>query len=237
MDMERYGDYTEYEDDIPKSKSKVLLILKLLIGAVCLFVVGVIAFRLVVLNYYPDSMKKIYFTENLTEYYEAQNGEINAKTQSYPYKYDNPDFANFFCDNVIVIEGAGEIQMSVRYNLSTLDTVAEKYGLSDIDPEDTELFSFRLVASVFDVSSQKYQEKVLCAEPSYIGTDALLMYRYYKLAFDGIDFENPPVWIRIEVFVKGQSEETPFATMPAYSNSEDFAIFEDYELSEEEKPS
>ena len=77
----------------------------------------------------------------------------------------------------------------------------------------------------------------MSAAPSYIGTDALLMYRYYKLAFDGIDFENPPVWIRIEVFVKGQTEEIPFAKMPAYSNNEDFDIFDEYELSEEEKPS
>ena len=28
--MERYGDYNEYEDDIPKSKNKFLLFLKIL---------------------------------------------------------------------------------------------------------------------------------------------------------------------------------------------------------------
>ena len=237
MDMERYGDYTEYEDDAPKSKSKVLLVLKILIGLVCILVVSVIAFRIFMINYYPEQMEKIYFTENLTEYYEKTDGNIGAKTQAYPYNYDNPDFANFFCDNVIVIEGAGEIQMSMRYNLSTLETVEKKYGLETIDPDCEDIFSFRLYASVFDPTTQQYEQKVVSAAPSYVSTDSLMMYRYYKLAFDGIDFTNPPAWIRIEVFVKGQSAEEPFAMIPAYSNNEDFDIFEDYELSREEFPS
>ena len=46
MDMERYGDYTEYEDDIPKSKSKFLLTIKILVLVSCFSVVGIIAFRL-----------------------------------------------------------------------------------------------------------------------------------------------------------------------------------------------
>lgn len=236
MDMERYGDYTEYEEDAPKSKSKVLLLLKIIIGVVSLIVVGVIAFRIFMINYYPDSMEKLYFTENLTEYYEKTDGEIGAKTQAYPYNYDNPDFANFFCDNVIVIEGAGEIQMSMRYNLSTLDTAAEKYGLDELNPDDEDVFSFRLYASVYNEATAQYEQKVVSAEPSYVGTDSLMMYRYYKLAFDGIDFTKNHAWIRIEVFVKGQNKEEPFAMIPAYSNNEDFNIFEDYELSEEERP-
>ena len=43
-DMERYGDYTEYEDDIPKSKSKFVLVMKILIAFVCLSVIGILAF-------------------------------------------------------------------------------------------------------------------------------------------------------------------------------------------------
>ena len=70
-DMERYGDYTEYEEDIPKSKSKFVLAMKILIAFVCVSVLGVLAFRIVLFNIYPDSMEDIYFTENLAAYYEA----------------------------------------------------------------------------------------------------------------------------------------------------------------------
>lgn len=234
-DMERYGDYTEYEEDIPKSKSKFVLIMKILIGFVCVSVIGVLAFRIILFNTYPGSMEDIYFTDNLTAYYESCHGEIGAKTQMIRYPYDDPDRGNFFAGNLIIIEGAGEIQFSVRYNLSTLETIEAQYGLKDLSSEDEDLFSFRLVASKLDTADGKYKEVVIADEPSYVGTDSRVMYRYFKLAFDGIDFENPPVWIRVEIFVKGH-EDKPFGMIPIYENNEDFAIFEDYDLGRKERP-
>ena len=234
-DMERYGDYTEYEEDIPKSKSKFVLVMKILIAFVCISVIGVLAFRIILFNTYPDSMEDIYFTDNLTAYYEACDGDINAKTQMIRYPYDDPDKGNFFADNLIVIEDAGELQFSVRYNLSTLETIESQYGLEGLSPEDEELFSFRLVASKYDLAEGKYKEVVLADGPSYVGTDSRLMYRYFKLAFDGIDFTNPPVWIRVEIFVKGHEDE-PFGMIPVYENNEDYAVFEDYDLSRKERP-
>ena len=236
MDMERYGDYTEYEDDIPKSKSKFLLVMKILVLLVCFSVVGILAFRLIIFNYYPDSVERIYFTDNLKAYYEENGGEISAKTQELRAPYDDPDVANFFCDNLIVIEGAGELQVSVRYNLSTLENIKAKYGFSELNPDDPELLSFRLVASRFDASADAYKEVVLANAPSYVATDSFMMYRYYKLAFDGIDFSNPPVWIRIEIFVKGQTEEKPFAMIPIYENNETYSVFKDYDFKRKERP-
>ena len=237
MDMERYGDYTEYEDDIPKSKSKFLLVMKILVMLVCFSVIGIIAFRLIIFNYYPDSAKNVYFTENLTSYYNKTDGDINAKSQDLRFPYDDPDVANFFCDNLIVIEGAGELQVSVRYNLSTLENIKAKYGLTDLDPEDKEMLSFRLVASRYSGAKGDFEEVVIADAPTYVGTDSFMMYRYYKLAFDGIDFENPPVWIRIEIFVKGQTEEKAFAMVPIYENNETYSKFEDYDLGRKERPS
>ena len=235
-DMERYGDYTEYEDDIPKSKSKFVLVMKILIAFVCLSVIGILAFRIIIFNTYPDSMEKIYFTDNLTKYYNETDGDIGAKTQMIRYPYDDPDKGNFFADNLIAIEGAGEIQFSLRYNLSTLETVEKQYGLKDLSPEDEELFTFRLVASkCVDVVNAKYEEVVIADAPSYVGTESRMMYRYFKLAFDGIDFTNPPVWIRVEIFVRGH-EDKPFGMIPVYENHADFAIFEDYDLGRKERP-
>ena len=49
-DMERYADYNEYEDDEPRKKSPVGLILKILIAAVCISVAGILAFRIIIFN-------------------------------------------------------------------------------------------------------------------------------------------------------------------------------------------
>ena len=62
------------------------------------------------------------------------------------------------------------------------------------------------------------------------------MYRYFKLAFDGVDFdpeENAPEWIRLEIFFEGQSE--PFSYILVYENNEDYNIFRDYNLSKGER--
>lgn len=240
MDMERYGDYTEYEDDIPKSKSKFLLIMKILVLVVCFSVVGLLAFRLISFKYYPDEMERIYFTENLTAYYKATDGEINAKTQMLRAPYDDPNNANFFCDNLIVIEGAGEMQFSVRYNLSTLENIENKLGLSELDPENENLLSFRLVGSRFlggDPELTSNYEQVLISEsPSYVYTDSAMMYRYYKLAFDGIDFNYKYSWIRVEIFVEGQPMEESFSMIAVYENGTEYAEFDDYDLKRKERP-
>ena len=137
---------------------------------------------------------------------------------------------------MIVVDGAGEIQFSVRYNLSTLENIKRKYGISELDPDDEELLSFRLVASKYNGSVGKYEEIVIADAPTYVGMDSFMMYRYYKLAFDGIDFAEPPVWIRVEIFVKGQTDDKPFAMVPVYENNEDYNIFDDYSLSGKEHP-
>ena len=227
MDYEKYGDYTEYEDDIPKSKSKTLLILKILIYVVCFAVVGVIVFRMVLFNYYPDSVKNIYFTEKLTEYYNQTDGQIGAKTQDLRAPYDDPDVANFFCDNLIVVAEIGQIQLSVRFNRSAIENMEALLELSDLDPNDPELLTFRL----YDNTGRIYENV------AYAGRDTFAMYYYYKLVFEDIKFgEDYPNWIRLEVFVKGQSSEEPFAMVPIYENNVDYSLFKDYELSGKEHP-
>ena len=91
---------------------------------------------------------------------------------------------------------------------------AAKCGFTELDSDAEDFLSFRLVASCFDVTTDGYKEVVLSEAPSYVGRDSFMMYRYYKLAFDGINFKNPPVWIRIEIFVKGQTDEKPFDPYP-----------------------
>ncbi len=231
--MERYSDYNDYEIDAPKSKNPVIIAIKLLIGLVCFSVIGVLVFRMIFFNYYPDKIKNIYFTDNLSAYYVKMNGDIDAKTQSLRFPYDNADTANFICDNLIIISGAGELQVSVRFNNSALSAMAEKSSYEVLEGNDPELLSFRLV----DNYGKVYETLAL---KEY---DSALMYHYYKLSFVGIKFDDYgdgtyPEWIRLEVFVKGQLDtEKPFAMVPVYENNAEYSKFDDYILKDEEKPS
>ena len=232
-DIERYSDYTEYEDDIPKGKkTPVMLILKILLAVVTVGIIGVFAFRMIVYNYYPDTMKNILFTDALTEYYNETDGNIGAMTQKLRAPYDDPRAGNFFADNLIIIEGIDEIQVSVRFNTALVDTLNEKHGLS-LAADDISAFSFKLTRN------HESQDNVFVPIGTLVATetDSKYMYRYFKLVFDEVDLErggeNEVKWLALEIYVEGIDE--PFRIAVYENNSEHSELFE-YKLSSEEKP-
>ncbi|MBQ8719414.1 MAG: hypothetical protein IJY65_00060 [Clostridia bacterium] len=229
-DFERYGDYNDTDDDYAGGRGEpIMLILKILTGLVCALVIGVVLFRIILFNYYPDNIKNIYFNDELTEYYNAQDGNIGARTQDLRFPYDDSDLGNFFCDNLIIIDGVDQLQLSVRFNVSAMADIEERYKLENLDPDDETLLSFRL----YDNYGRAYEDIV------YSERDSFAMYRYYKLVFDGVVLEDTgdgkfPEWIRLEVFV-GDNEE-PYSYVLVYENNVDFSTFSDYALSAKEKP-
>ena len=230
-DYERYGDYNEI-DEAPggKSKNPVVIILKAVIALVCISVVGILAFRMVLFNSYPDGAKRLYFNDTLTAYYESTDGEIGAKTQELRFPYDDEDLGNFFCDYLVVIEGAEQIQISVRYNTASLARLAEEAGLESISPDDMNAFEYRLcdnygrVYGTYEIAS----------------FDTQVMYRYTRLVFDGVDVTPDesgvfPEWIRLEIVAKGATTDAVYM-VPMYENNEDYSLFTEYTLSREERP-
>ena len=232
-DIERYSDYTEYEDDIPKGKkSPVMLILKILLAAVTIAIIGIFAFRMIVYNYYPDTMKNILFTDSLTAYYNETDGNIGAKTQELRAPYDDPRAGNFFADNLIIIEGIDEIQVSVRFNNALIDTLNKKHGTS-LTVDDLSAFSFKLTRN------HESQDNVFVPIGTLVATktESKYMYRYFKLVFDEVDLDregtNEVKWLALEIYVEGIDE--PFR-IAIYENNSEHSEFSEYKLSSEEKP-
>ena len=231
-DIERYGDYNEVDEAPGGNKNPVTFFLKGLIIAICLLVVGVLTFRLVLFNYYPSEMKNIYFNDELTELYKSNSGEINAKTQSLRAPYDDPDFASFFADNLIIIKEAGQLQLSIRYNESVFDSIEEKYGVR-FDSESENLFSFELERIPFEESEAAYS----VGELDYCASDSLLMYTYYKLVFDGVEFlgEDESDWLRLKITLNNVPSAEPYYIL-VYENTDEYSALGDYKLSGKEKP-
>ena len=235
-DMERYGDYNEYDESPTKRSGAISVIIKVMVMVAFAALVGVIGFRMILFEYYPDAMKNIYFTEGLTEYYEQTDGNIDALTQSLRAPYDDAERGNFFCDNLIVVKGAGELQITLRYNVSLIESIEKELGLTGLSADDADLFSFRLYKSGESKEESDHLIGTLAAEPM---TDSVLMYRYYKLAFTDIDFgqgSDKIEWLRLEIFVKGQTSSEPFAKVAIYEDNEDYSQFEEYKLSNSEVP-
>ena len=252
-DFERYGDYNELEDGYYKKGRNIpMLVLKILTALICISVIAVIAFRLVLFNRYPAAVSNIYFNDTLKNFYSETDGNIGAKTQVLKAPYDNNKKASFFCDKLIVIDKIGQLQITVRYNSSNVADIAYSAGLSyELDDMDPSIFSFRLCACYGDIQMPgsvriveddgDFYDVVYYDDMSEPIFESHMMYRYQKLIFDGVKFiendtEAGPVWIRLEVFVKGQSADFPFAKIPIYENHETAAPFSEYKLSDEEIP-
>ena len=238
-DLERYSDYNEYEEDRPKSKSKVMLVLKILIAVVCVSVIGLFAFRMIMFNYYPESVKNIYFTEKLTAYYNEKGGDIGAKTQKLEAAYDAPQNATFWAGNLIVIEDIGELQLSLRFNKTLKDDIEKKWGI-EIGDDFSDDFSFALYRNNpnYDSNLKESDENPLflpIGRCTVANTDTSITYNYFKLVFDDIDFEDV-AWLSLAIYVNGvEMTDGPYR-IAVYENSEHYSLFEDYKLSAKEKP-
>lgn len=231
-DLERYADYNEYEDDMPKKKGAVGLIIKILIAVVCLSVVAFLVFRLFVFNYYPDKIENIYFNDKLTAYYEQTGGNINAITQSLKAEYDHKDEGNFFCDNLIIIEGVNQLQISVRYNTSLMESIANEYKVN-LDPDKFGHFEYNLAINPHLASNEEKFDPT--GEHSHSLSDSMLMYRYEKLVFDNVDLspeEYENFWIVLEIRIKGVEMKAPYRVL-LYQSERPVEV---YELDDDERP-
>jgi hypothetical protein len=237
-DMERYGDYNEL-DEIPGHRSTVGKILRVLVALVILFVVGFLGFRIVLLDYYPSSIKNVYFNETLTAYYRETNGAIGAKTQRIRFPYADETEGYFQSAHLVVVDGADQLQVALSMNVSAIDAIEEKYGLSGLSRESLDYLSFRLVDMV--KVGETEVERVL-AEGKVVAQEKLMMYRYLRLTFDGVDlFERedgtaPSAWMRVDIFVEGAGSDAPFASVLVYENHEEYNLFKDYAPSRKERP-
>ena len=235
-DYELYGDYNEIDE--PPTKSKSSLIIKIIALVICFSVIGLLGFRLIIFGYYPQSMKTLYFTPTLTAYYNENDGEIEAFTQSLRAPYDDADKGNFFCDNLIVIPEIDQVQVSLRYNVSLADTLKEKYGV-DFDVDDTSVFKFSLRRSGGDENATGADAGVAVeCTLAAVEWDSFMMYRYCKLVFDGVDLgegSDKVEWLRLDVTIDGVERDEPFMIC-IYENNDAYSKTKDYVPSAKEKP-
>ena len=231
-DIERYGDYNEIDEAPGGSKNPVAKLLKVLIVSLCFLVVGVILFRVILFSHYPKMMKTLYYNDTLTAYYNACDGDIEVLTQTMRAPYDDPDFASFMADNLIVIKSAGQLQLSVRYNSSVFDTIEEKYGVR-LDKDAEDLFTFELER----VPCEEGVEAHKVADVSFVASESKFMYTYYKLVFDGIEFYDAetPDWLRLKITIKDIPTAAPYYIL-VYECTEQHDQFSEYKLSAKEIP-
>ena len=106
---------------------------------------GLLFFRFWLNGYYPAAVRTLIPTEPLRAAM-AEGGTLDAATQKLRVSYDDPNEGRFFAGQMVFSKETGSLQVTVRWNRSTLDLLKEEYG-DAFDPEADTLFRYRLFAA------------------------------------------------------------------------------------------
>lgn len=190
---------------------------------------GLLFFRFWLNGYYPKAMRGLIPTEPLRTAYAA--GDLSVKTQEIRVIYEDPNEGLFFADHMVFSEDTGSLQVTVRWNQSTLTKLAERYD-GEFDPEAEQPFTYRLFART-DAGTDEILSgggEVIRGEaylPVATEKDSFAMYHYERLAFEGVEFENVP-WIRLEIYRNGETLYE--GDIVIYENHEEYNTFLEYEI-------
>ncbi len=173
----------------------------------------------IMFDYYPSQMKSILWTDSAKQIYLADSKSFEAYSQTLVFSYDNPDEGNFFASNQLIIPSAKQLQITVRYNDSTLERFAEK---SDMEIDD--------ISFVYYLSDQDGNHYPLSLSAS---DRAFNLYNYARLVFEGVDISKATN-LYLDIYIEGAVEldGKPAACIPLYDSERSL---KEYKLSGSEK--
>ena len=170
-----------------------------------LLVFGIIALllgRIILAEYYPKSMKELAITDSIRARVQ-EDGALTVHTQDLRASYDNPNFALFMANHLYYVPELGELQITLRYNNSTLREIQAHFGLKEVPEASLDLFSFSVVDhTAVDENGKEVEDGGNRVYPSSISTESKFMYQYIKLTFTDISFEDAD-WLRLDIAYTG----------------------------------
>lgn len=139
--------------------------------------------------------KYIVCTDNAAELYEASPDDFSVMSQQLSESIDDDGY--YRISSFAFLPELGELQLTVRYNNSTVDTLKAYYG--DISTEG-EIFVFTLS----DSSGKVYDRYKYAASSNII-------YNFRRIAFEGVDFENAGTLYLNVYYVGDTSKSAPLS--------------------------
>ena len=179
----------------------------------------------------PASMKTLDANAPLVEAYEkaqAEGREMDMFTQEQPTTITTAEhnYSYFAVSNVVFIKDADQIQLTFRYNNSTIRHLAEDYELPEIPARESELYDVTLWV-VYDLTpdvvgdDENVEYVRIHPTASETVAEQKSLYNYRKFVFDGVDFdttEKPILTVFMDVYYVEDVnyEEDPYGTLPIY---------------------
>jgi hypothetical protein len=184
-------------------------------------VINVIILWRVLFSGDPSSIKPILANEQTVAAYEEQGNELKLYVQKQKVLTDSGRFAVTDC---VFIPEANQIQVTVRYNNSTLRYLAEDYELSEIPDRKTEIFDVTIVKTTDltpDNPDDNLDENALMEERFYPSEEPKTAYKslysYRKFIFDNITWDDA-VGLFVDIYYNDDIEysEKPYDVLCIY---------------------
>lgn len=179
----------------------------------------------------PASMKTLDANAVLVEAYgkaQAEGREMDMFTQEQPTAITTAEhnYSYFAVSNVVFIKDADQVQLTFRYNNSTIRHLAEDYDLPEIPSRESDLYDVTLWV-VYDLTPDVVGDdenvEYVRVRPTVTETKAeqKSLYNYRKFVFDGVEFnapEKPILTVYMDVYYVEDVnyEADPYGTLPIY---------------------
>ena len=137
-----------------------------LIFVLCVFAVIAVLIWRIASSGEPKEMKTVYPTASLVELYEQDGKEL------YMFEQEQRDITSgennygyFSVTSYRIIPDIDQIEIVVRYNVSTIKNVASDYSLDEVPPRDADMFDVSLVFAK-DLTPEREDDNLGNAEGS-----------------------------------------------------------------------
>ena len=169
--------------------------IRILVGAMIFSVVGVLLWR-ILSSGDPASMTVLQPNEQLYQAYQEQGEQLQILHQQHDIIIrEGPSKGYFAVTQSEFIPAADQLQITFRYNNSTLKYVAEDYGKPEPLERGKDWFDVTLTIA-YDLTPENTEDNALndpeCVrferyQPTSCVKDTKNLYNYERLTFDGID--------------------------------------------------
>ena len=197
-------------------------ILWLLVTAVC----AAMLWRVFLSNIPPAEMKRLSPNDALIEAYRAHGEDLTLYTQKQATvtKGEN-NYGYFGVTRCVFIPEAEQIQLTFRYNNSTLKELKKDYALAEVPERGVKVFDVSIV-KVTDTTPNDTSDNVdgnpnLKKErfsPSGSLIDTTGLYTYILYTFDGISMTDDTITAYLDIYYEGDVnyEKNAYGTLRLY---------------------
>ena len=232
--MNEFDETEEYENlpeefGGPSKRAKITKKILRIVGWVVFSVVlGVLFWRMCSTANDPKSVATITPNDKLVSVYQAGGGDVYAYTQKFDqFTRDDKSYGYFAITKALFIPDAQQVQVVFRYNVSTLEALANDYPnhFSEVPNGSEDLFDITLV-KVIDLTPDNLddndnQEKLKYERyfPTSSVKDSTSRHRYERFVFDEINCDDA-LEVYVSIYYKGDLnyEKDAYGTIQIYTS-------------------